>query len=394
MDITPYLSMMVTKNASDLFIYPETTAGIKVNGHLHALGSKKFSSQEVRETIYGLLTDEQILTFEKKLELNLAIDIDSIGRFRVNVFRQRSKLAMVVRYVKKAIPEIRDLGLPEVLKDLVMERNGLILMVGATGSGKSTTLSSMINFRSKAARGHILTIEDPIEFVYEHNLSMIGQREVGIDTWSYDEALESAMREAPDVILVGEIRTASVMRTTLNMAITGHLCLSTLHAKNAVSGLDRIVNFFPGSERDQLLTDLALNLKAIISQRLVPSVNGKLVPAVEVMLNTAYISELIQKGKFEEIVEAMHNGGTTGMISFDQSLINLYNEGKITAEYAVDYADSKNNVALKIKLSADHDYETNETIANIKLEAKTQEEQSYHLAGKGGRVIDPPKKTN
>ena len=351
MDISPYLRLMVEKEASDLFIYPGAPVSIKLNGSVRPLGNKILSTQDVQQIVYSVLRDDQIKEFDEELELNAAINIEGVGRFRANVFRQRADLGMVIRYVKGKIPNINDLMLPMLLKDLIMEKRGLILIVGATGSGKSTTLASMISHRAKTTTGHILTIEDPIEFVYEHNLSVIGQREVGIDTKSYERALESAMREAPDVILVGEVRSKDVMKFTLNFSITGHLCLSTLHAKNAATALDRIVNFFPEDARQQLLMDLALNIKAIVSQRLVQSLDGKLIPAVEVMLNTPYIAELIQKGKLEVIGEAMENGGTTGMRTFDQALFQLYLDGKISAEEAIAQADSKNNVALRIRMS-------------------------------------------
>ncbi len=351
MDISPYLRLMVEKEASDLFIYPGAPVTLKLNGTVRPLGNKQLTTQDVQQIIYSILTDAQIREFDRELELNAAIKVEGVGRFRANVFRQRGELGMVIRYVKGNIPNVEQLGLPLALKDLIMEKRGLILVVGATGSGKSTTLASMISHRARTTTGHILTVEDPIEFIYEHKLSIVGQREVGIDTHTYERALESAMREAPDVILVGEIRTREVMRATLNFSITGHLCLSTLHAKNSVSALDRIVNFFPEEARQQLLVDLSLSIKAIISLRLVQTLQGKLIPAVEVMLNTPYISELIQKGKLEIISEAMENGGATGMKTFDQALYLLYMEGKISADEAIAQADSKNNVALKIRMT-------------------------------------------
>ncbi len=351
MDISPYLRLMVEKEASDIFIYPGAPISLKLNGAVRPLGSKALTAQEVQQVIYSVLRDEQIREFDRELELNVAISIDGVGRFRANVFRQRGEMGMVIRYVKGKIPKLEELSLPPILRDLVMEKRGLILVVGATGSGKSTSLAAMIDHRASTTTGHILTIEDPIEFVYDHKLSVIGQREVGIDTFSYERALESAMREAPDVILVGEIRSREVMKYTLNFSITGHLCLSTLHAKNAASALDRIVNFFPEEARSQLLMDLSLNLKAIISQRLVQTPEGRLMPAVEIMLNTPYIAELIQKGKLDVIFEAMENGGTTGMRTFDQALYQLFMEGKIDAEEAIAQADSKNNVALRIRMS-------------------------------------------
>ncbi len=375
MDIIPFFRLVVQYKASDLFLYPNAPVNIKINGRVRALGDQVVSPEMVRQIIYGLLTKEQIEEFERELELNLALNFEGIGRFRANVFHQRGEIGMVVRYINATIPNIEDLSLPPLLLDLVMEKRGLILVVGATGSGKSTTLASMISHRAATSSGHILTIEDPIEYVYEHDRSIIGQREIGIDTHSYEKALESAMREAPDVILVGEIRNREVMRATLNFSITGHLCLSTLHANNAPSTLDRIVNFFPEEARAQLLADLSLNLRAIISQRLVRDVDNKLVPAVEVMLNTPYISELIQKGELGKIQDAMENGGTTGMRTFDQALLQLYKEGRISAERAIEHADSKNNVQLKIKLGGGAPSSSEEGSGKVELRLQNQRRQ-------------------
>jgi twitching motility protein PilU len=258
---------------------------------------------------------------------------------------------MVIRFIKGDIPQVEELGLPSVLRQLVMEKRGLILLVGATGSGKSTTLAAMIDHRNSSAPGHILTIEDPIEFTHQHKKSVVGQREIGIDTHSYENALRSAMREAPDVILVGEIRERDVMKFVLTFSETGHLVMSTLHANNANGALERIVNFFPEEARPQLLMDLSLNLRAIVSQRLIRSLNGGLVPAVEILLNTPYIADLVQKGKIDYVKDAMEQATESGMITFDQSLFKLYKEGKISRDEAIKNADSKNNVGLQIRLS-------------------------------------------
>lgn len=351
MDITPYLRLMVDKEASDLFFYTGASVHIKINGTVRPIGNKVLTPGMVREIAYSVMNDDQVKEFEREMEMNYAISLEGVGRFRANVFRQRGETSMVVRYIKGDIPEIQELGLPLLLKNVVMEKRGLVLIVGSTGSGKSTTLASMIDYRNQNATGHILTIEDPIEFTHHHKKSVVGQREVGIDTLSYHHALKNALREAPDVILIGEVRDQETMKYALSYAETGHLCLSTLHANNADGGLERIVNFFPESARHQLLLDLSLNLRAIISQRLIKSLDGRRVPAVEVLLNSPYVSDLIQKGKIDQIKEAMAQSSETGMQTFDQALFNLYKEGKISAEEAIKNADSRNNVGLQIRLS-------------------------------------------
>jgi twitching motility protein PilU len=351
MDITPYLKLMVDKNASDLFFYVGAPVHIKIGGIVRPVGNKPIPPGGVREIAYSVMKDDQIKGFEHAWESNFAIPVQGIGRFRANVFRQRGEIAMVVRYVKSQIPQVEELGLPILLKQLVMEKRGLILLVGATGSGKSTTLAAMIDYRNSNVPGHILTIEDPIEFTHQHKKSVVGQREIGIDTHSYENALKNALREAPDVILIGEVRDRETMKFALSYAETGHLCLSTLHSNNANGALERIVNFFPEDVRAQLLMDLSLNLRAIVSQRLIRSLNEGLVPAVEVLLNTPYIADLIQKGKIDYIKDAMEQGTEAGMKTFDQALFTLYKEGKISEEEAIKNADSRNNVGLQIRLS-------------------------------------------
>ncbi|MFO1352518.1 MAG: PilT/PilU family type 4a pilus ATPase [Gammaproteobacteria bacterium] len=351
MDIAPYLKLMVDKEASDLFFYVGASVHIKIDGIVRPVGSKVLEPGAVRQIAYSVMKDDQVKEFENTLELNFAIPLRGVGRFRANVFRQRGEVAMVVRYIKGDIPSVEQLNLPTILHKLVMEKRGLILIVGATGSGKSTTLAAMIDFRNTNAPGHILTIEDPIEFTHQHKKSVVGQREVGIDTHSYDNALKSALREAPDVILIGEVRSADNMKFALNYADTGHLCLTTLHANNSNGALERIVNFFPESARPQLLMDLSLNLRAIVSQRLIKGVNGLLVPAVEVLLNTPYIADLIQKGKIDTIKDAMEQSKESGTQTFDSALFALYKAGKISKEEAIKNADSRNNVALQIRLT-------------------------------------------
>lgn len=351
MDIVPYLKLMVQKNGSDVFFSTGAPPNLKAEGETRPIGTAPLQPGQVRKLAYGIMNDDQIKEFEATYECNLAISIPALGRFRVNVFKQRGDAAMVIRYIKGIIPPVEQLNLPIILKDLIMEPRGLILVVGATGSGKSTTLAAMIEHRNQTKAGHILTIEDPIEYLYTHKKSVVDQREVGLDTLSYANALKNAMREAPDVILIGEIRDMANMQHAIAYAETGHLCLSTLHANNANQALDRVINFFPDTAHHQLYMDLSLNLRAVVSQRLVKGKNGQRIPAVEILLLTTYISELIQKGDIHSIKEVMEQGTERGMQTFDQSLYKLYTEGKITLEEALNNADSRNNLSLKIRLS-------------------------------------------
>jgi twitching motility protein PilU len=346
--LDPYLKLMSEKEASDMFFTTGAPPSIKIQGVIRPVSKAPLEAGMVRKLAYTLLNERQIQTFEDQLELNLGVSRAGMGRFRVNIYMQRGEASMVIRYIKSKIPKIDELGLPAVLKNLVTEKNGLILMVGATGSGKSTTLAAMIDHRNSSAPGHILTIEDPIEFVYEHNKCIIGQREIGLDTHSYENALREAMREAPDVILIGEIRDLETMEAGITYADTGHLCLSTLHAVNANQALDRVINLFPPEQKNQILMDLSLNLKAIISQRLVPSKTGGRVAAVEVMVNTPYIAELIRKGDLSGIKEIMEKSGKAGMQTFDQSLFTLFKAGRIDLQDALSYADSRTNLEWKI----------------------------------------------
>ncbi|MCG8427744.1 MAG: PilT/PilU family type 4a pilus ATPase [Chromatiales bacterium] len=350
MEIIPFLRLMVQKNGSDLFFSTGAPPNLKAEGRTMPIGDNPMAPGMVRKLAYSIMSDDQVSEFERTMECNLAISINGLGRFRVNVFRQRGDAAMVIRYIKGVIPSIEELNLPQILKELIMIPRGLILVVGSTGSGKSTSLASMIDHRNTTATGHILTIEDPIEFLHTHKKSVVDQREVGLDTLSYEVALKNAMREAPDVILIGEIRDRHTMQHAIAYAETGHLCLSTLHANNANQALDRIINFFPDSAHHQLYLDLSLNLKAVISQRLVKSKDGKRVPAVEVMLLSTFVAELIQKGDIHAVKEAMEQGSERGMQTFDQALYNLYKEGKITLDEALSHADSRNNLSLKIRL--------------------------------------------
>ena len=355
MDIVPYLRLMVQKDGSDLFFSTGAPPNLKSQGKTLPIGENRLMPGDVNKLAYSIMNDEQAREFEETFECNLAISVQKLGRFRVNVFKQRGDTAMVIRYIKGQIPEISELALPEILKKIIMEPRGLVLVVGSTGSGKSTTLASMIDYRNSNATGHILTIEDPIEYLHSHKKSVVDQREVGLDTLSYENALKNALREAPDVILIGEIRDAATMQHAIAYAETGHLCLSTLHANNANQALDRIVNFFPDTAHRQLYNDLSLNLKAVVSQRLIRASDGTRVPAVELLLLTSYTSELIQKGKIHDIKDAMEQGNERGMKTFDQALYDLYSAGRITIEEALGNADSRNNLALRIRLSESGD---------------------------------------
>jgi len=350
--LEPYLRIMVEKQGSDLFFISGAPPNMKVQGKTSPIAKNPFQGGQVEKLAFSLLNDEQVRDFEINRELNLGFTLNDVGRFRVNIFIQRSEVSMVIRYIKWDIPSIDELGLPQVLKSIVMNNSGMVLVVGSTGSGKSTTLASMINHRNSIEGGHILTIEDPIEFVFRHNKSIISQREVGIDTLSYQNALREALREAPEVIMIGEARDGETMKAAINFADTGHLCLTTLHAVNSNQAMDRIMNMFPTDMRDQLLMDLSLNLKAIISQRLVPGMQGKLACAVEVMTNTPYIAELIREGNFNEIKEIMEKGEATGMQTFDQSLYNLYKSDIISIKSALAYADSSTNLEWKINFGS------------------------------------------
>ncbi len=351
--LEPYLKIMADKQASDLFFVTGAAVNMKLQGRTSPIAKNTFQAGQVQKLAYSLLDDEQVRDFEINRELNLGFTLDGVGRFRVNIFIQRSEVSMVIRYIKWDIPTIEELGLPEVLKEVVMNHNGLVLVVGSTGSGKSTTLAAMIDHRNKNEGGHILTIEDPIEFVFRHKKSVVSQREVGIDTLSYENALREALREAPEVIMIGEARDTETMKAAINFADTGHLCLTTLHAVNSNQAMDRMMNMFSTDMRNQLLMDLSLNLRAVISQRLVPGMKGELACAVEVMMNSPYISELLRDGNFNEIKDIMEKGDTTGMQTFDQSLYDLYKSDRITIKNALAYADSSTNLEWKINFGGE-----------------------------------------
>ncbi len=339
---------MVEKRASDLFFTTYAPVKIKIEGRIVPVNNMELTPKMVKQAAFDLMDDDQMDTFARDMEIDFAISQPGLGRLRVNVFHQRGNVAMVLRYITSDLPRLDELGLPPVLTDLAMRRRGLILMVGATGSGKSTTLAGMINHRNENASDHILTIEDPIEFLHPNKKSIVNQREVGLDTKSYGRALKSAMRAAPDVIQIGEIRDRESMQSAIDMAGTGHLALATLHANNSPETLDRIINLFPQEQHKQVFMDLAHYLRGIISQRLVRARNGKRVAAVELMLNTPHIKDLILKGDIFEVKEALKDSGERGVQNFDDALLDLYKAGTITLEEAMTHADSRADLEAKV----------------------------------------------
>jgi len=348
MNVKPLFKLMVEKKASDLFFAPFSPAKIKIEGKIIPVNSLEMTPKMVRQAALELMTEEQMEQFNKDLEIDFALSEKGLGRFRVNVFHQRGSVAMVLRFITSDLPTLDKLGMPSELKDLVMLRRGLILMVGATGAGKSTTLAAMVNHRNEKTSSHILTIEDPIEFLHPNKKSIINQREVGLDTKSYARALKSAVRAAPDVIQIGEIRDLESMRAALDMAGTGHLVLATVHANNSPETLDRIINMFPQEQHAQVFMDIAHYLRAILSQRLVRGRDGKRVAAVELMLNTPHIKDLILKGDIPGIKEAHRDSGEAGMRNFDDALLQLYKDGTITMEEAMSHADSRANLEARV----------------------------------------------
>lgn len=354
MNIAQYLQIMVDRKASDLFFTPDFPVLIKIEGCFSPIDNeKKLTAIAVRELAYSVMKEMHLKVFEENWEVNLGISLTNIGRFRVNVMRQKNEIAMVVRYIKSQPPSIDELHLPEALKSVVLEKRGLILVSGATGSGKSTTLASMIDYRNESVAGHILTIEDPIEFIHGYKKSIVNQREVGTDTKSYTEALKNAMREAPDVILIGEIRDENTMKNAINYAETGHLCLATIHASNTIETLDRVINFFPERAHKQLFIDLGHNIRAIICQRLISGIDGKRWPAIELLKDTPFVRELIQTGRIDDIRETLERNMEKDIITFDQAIFKLFDEGKISKSEAISNADSKHNIEVQIRLMRD-----------------------------------------
>ncbi len=351
MKLHQLLERMVKQDASDMFVTAKLPVSAKINGELQPIDDEILTADSSLGLVYDAMNDKQRGQFDADKECNFAIEIDNIGRFRISAFWQRDMAGMVVRRIVTEIPDVDDLGLPPILKDVVMSKRGLVLFVGGTGTGKSTSMASLIGYRNRNSSGHILTIEDPVEFVHEHAKSMITQREVGLDTDSFDAALQSSLRQAPDVILIGEIRSQAIMEHALSFAETGHLCIATLHANNANQAIDRIMHLVPADQHGKLLFDLALNLRGIIAQQLVPTMDGhSRVAAIEVLLNSPYISELIKKGDVGSIKEVMEKSNELGMQTFDQALFNHYQNGLITYADALHHADSPNDLRLMIKL--------------------------------------------
>jgi twitching motility protein PilU len=345
MFLTPLFHLMAEKQASDLLLTAGAPICIKIGGNVVPINSQALDAAVVQQIAWEIMTEAQTKVFEEALELNFSFAVKDVGSFRVNVFRQRGAVGMVIRYIKDRIPTIADLRLPPSLGELALEKRGLVLIVGSTGSGKSSTLAAMIDHRNQSCGGHILTIEDPIEYNFSHRRSIVSQREVGVDTHSYGNALASAMREAPDVLMIGEIRDRDTLQHAITYAQTGHLCISTLHASNSYHALNRIVTFFPPDVRAALLMDLAMTLRAVVSQRLLKATDGSLVPAVEALMNTMSIQDLIRKGDFDQIRDMMEQSLTPGSQTFERSLFNLFSAGQVTQEEALAHADSPTNLS-------------------------------------------------
>ena len=351
--VNDLLRLLVTRNGSDLFLTAEFPPAIKVDGKVSKVSPQPLSGAHTMTLARAIMNDKQAAEFERTKECNFAISPGGVGRFRVSAFMQQGHVGMVLRTIPAHIPTVDELGLPTILKDVAMTKRGLVIFVGATGSGKSTSLAAMIDWRNENAQDHIITVEDPVEFVHPHKNCIITQREVGLDTEDWDIALKNSLRQAPDVILMGEIRDRKTMELAVAFAETGHLCMATLHANSANQALDRIINFFPEERRDQLLMDVSLNLKAMISQRLIPRQEGKgRIAAVEIMINTPLMADLIFKGQVGELKELMKRSRELGMQTFDQALFDLYESNAITYEDALRNADSVNDLRLQIKLNS------------------------------------------
>ncbi|MDH5667365.1 MAG: PilT/PilU family type 4a pilus ATPase [Nitrospira sp.] len=350
MDVRSLLKVMVDHEASDLYLTVEAPPIYRIHGSTQATNMPPFTNEQLEALALALMRGQQRAEFEEKMEMNLALYYKELGRFRVNVFRQRGNVGLVFRHIKAEIQTVDELELPSIMKDIAMTKRGLVLVVGATGSGKSTTLAAMIDHRNTIHQGHIITVEDPIEFVHQHKKSIITQREVGFDTLTFQNALKNTLRQAPDVILIGEIRDTETMEAAITFAETGHLCIGTLHSNNANQAIERIMNFFPTERHAQIYLQLSLNLRAIVSQRLIPSVDGRRVPALEIMLDTPRIKDLIKKAEIDTLKEAMEQGIEEGCQTFDRILFQLYKDNRISLEQALINADSANNLRLKIKL--------------------------------------------
>ena len=349
-DLSFYLKSMVKLHASDLFLTVGAPPAVKIQGALQPMQLPPLRAGSVKLLAGEVLNESQMQRFETELECDLAGVVDGLGRFRFNVFVQRGEVALVARHIESRIPSIEALKMPAILKKLTLLKRGLVLIVGAAGSGKSTTLAAMLDYRNASVPGHILTVEDPIEFMHTHKQSLVNQREVGIDTLSFDQALRHALREAPDVIMIGELRDRLTVQHALNYAETGHLCVSTLHANNANQAIERMLNFFPEDAHKRILMDLSMNLHGVVAQRLVHGVGEKLVPATEVMLLSPYMADLIHKGQIDQLRSVMGKSTEIGMHTFDQSLFTLFANGDITLEQAIDNAESKTDLTLRLRI--------------------------------------------
>ncbi len=383
MEFIDYLKYFAERDGSDLYLTTGAPPSAKFYGKLTPIDKEPMAPGRVEQIAHSLMSEDQREEFKHRPEMNLAISESGVGRFRVNIFKQRNQASMVIRAIKTEIPHYKDLGLPEILPKLIMQKRGLVLFVGGTGSGKSTSLAALIDYRNSNSAGHIITIEDPVEFVHSHKMSIVNQREVGSDTNSYEDALENTLRQAPDVILIGEIRSAEQMEQALAFAETGHLCISTLHANNANQALDRIINFFPEERHKQLFLDLSLNMRGIISQRLMQTTDNKRAAAIEILLGTPRVCDLIKQGKVDEIKEVMMKSEAQGMQTFDTALYTLYKQKKISLDEALKNADSKNNLRLRISLEeggqstvepeptvTDNDTPTGKTAASSEVQEK------------------------
>jgi twitching motility protein PilU len=350
MNVRDLLSAMIKAKASDLYLTADSPPLLRIEGRTQSVNESRLSAQQVEDMANTIMSEKQKAAFAETMEMNLALYEPAVGRFRVNIYKQRACVGIVIREIRLDVPTIDEWNLPQILKDISMTKRGLVIVVGGTGTGKSTTLAAMVNHRNTHATGHIVTVEDPIEFIHQHKKSIVSQREIGMDTHGYAEALKNTLRQAPDVILVGEIRDAETMEAAITFAETGHLCLSTLHANNANQAIERIMNFFPPIRHDQIYFQLSLNLKAIISQRLIPSFDGKRTAAIEILIDSPRVKDLIMKRRIDTLKEAMTQGTREGMQTFDQAIFEIYKTGQIAYENAIAYADSANEVRLRIKM--------------------------------------------
>ena len=382
--LNAYLTTLAKHDGSDLYLSTGAPPCAKFQGTMKPLGKEPLAPGEVKAMAYAVMDAEQTRDFEEDLEMNLAISLPGIARFRINIFRQRNEISIVSRNIQAEIPSFDSLGLPPQLKEVIMTKRGLVLFIGGTGSGKSTSLAALIDHRNSTAGGHIITIEDPIEYVHKHKKCIVNQREVGVDTRSYRAALKQTLRQAPDVILIGEIRDRETMEHALTFAETGHLAISTMHANNSNQALDRIINFFPEERRPQVMMDLAMNLRAFVSQRLVKTVDGKRAAAVEILLGTATIRDKILKDELHEIKEIMEKSESLGMQTFDSALFKLYREGKIDLDEAVRNADSANNLRLKIKLAERDGADEGASVGELSLEEIEEENEEEELPPTSG----------